>query len=88
VENEWSEQFADVLAQAQVEGRPYSPTWYSGSSWDSFGSSGFASSLGDSFSGAIASSSTPPGDSSAFGGGGGGGGSSGGGGGGGGGSGW
>jgi len=84
VENEWSEQFADVLARAQVDGRPYSPTWYSGGSWDHFGSSEFASSLGSSFAGAIASSSSPPGSSSGSGGGG----SSGGGGGGGGGSGW
>ncbi|MBM4274382.1 MAG: DUF2207 domain-containing protein [Deltaproteobacteria bacterium] len=84
VENEWSQQFADVLARAQVDGRAYSPSWYSGGSWDHFGSSGFASSLGDSFSGAIASSSSPPGSDSGSGGGG----SSGGGGGGGGGSGW
>ncbi len=84
VENEWSEQFAQVLAQAAVAGRGYSPNWYSGRSWDSTGTSGFADSLGSSFSGAIASSSTAPGSSSGSGGGG----SSGGGGGGGGGSGW
>lgn len=84
VENEWSEQFADVLARAGVDGRSYSTTWYSGSSWDHFGSSGFASSLGDSFSGAIAAASSPPGSDSGSGGGG----FSGGGGGGGGGSGW
>jgi uncharacterized membrane protein YgcG len=84
VENEWTEQFADVLAQAQADGQPYSPAWYSGRSWDRFGSSGFVSSLGNSFAGAIAASSSPPGSSSGSGGGG----SSGGGGGGGGGSGW
>jgi len=84
VENEWSEQFADVLAQSAVAGRGYSPHWYSGRSWDSTGTSGFADSLGSSFSGAIASSSSAPGSSSGSGGGG----SSGGGGGGGGGSGW
>ena len=84
LEQEWSEQFSDVLAQAGTNGATYSPAWYSGSSWSDLGASGFTSSLGSSFSGAISSSSTAPGSSS----GGGGGGSSGGGGGGGGGGGW
>jgi uncharacterized membrane protein YgcG len=84
VENEWSEQFAEVLARAQVDGRPYSPSWYSGRSWDATGVSGFSDSLGGSFASAISSSSSAPGSSSGSGGGG----SSGGGGGGGGGSGW
>jgi uncharacterized membrane protein YgcG len=84
VENEWSEQFAEVLAQAQVDGQPYSPSWYQGSSWNRLGGSGFADSLGGAFATAIASSASPPGSSSGSGGGG----SSGGGGGGGGGSGW
>jgi uncharacterized membrane protein YgcG len=84
VENEWSEQFAEVLAQAQVDGQPYSPSWYSGRSWDISGVSGFSDSLGSSFASAISSSSSAPGSSSGSGGGG----SSGGGGGGGGGSGW
>ncbi len=84
VENEWSEQFADVLARAQVDGQSYSPIWYRGSSWDSFRASRFADSLGGAFAGAIASASSPPGSSSGSGGGG----FSGGGGGGGGGSGW
>ena len=84
VEQEWAEQFADVLAQAGQKGATYSPAWYSGSNWSTLGATGFASSLGSSFSGAISSSSTAPGSSS----GGGGGGSSGGGGGGGGGGGW
>lgn len=84
VENEWSEQFAEVLARAQVDGQPYSPTWYHGRSWDGFRASRFADSLGGAFAGAIASASSPPGSSSGSGGGG----SSGGGGGGGGGSGW
>jgi uncharacterized membrane protein len=84
VENAWSEQFAEVLAQAGTEAQPYSPTWYSGSSWDSSRTSSFSDSLGSSFAGAISSSSTAPGSSSGSGGGG----SSGGGGGGGGGSGW
>jgi uncharacterized membrane protein YgcG len=84
VENAWSEQFAEVLAKAGTETQPYSPTWYSGSSWDSSHTSRFSDSLGSSFAGAISSSSSPPGSSSGSGGGG----SSGGGGGGGGGSGW
>jgi uncharacterized membrane protein YgcG len=79
VEVQWTEQFAEVLAQAGVA---YSPTWYSGSSWDSFGSSSFASDLGSSFSEAISSASSPPGSGSGFGGGGGSGGGGGGGGGG------
>lgn len=83
VENQWSEQFADVLAQAG-RGSDYSPTWYAGNNWHSLGASGMAHNLGSSFSSAISSSSSPPGSSS----GGGGGGSSGGGGGGGGGGGW
>jgi uncharacterized membrane protein YgcG len=84
VENEWSEQFAEVLAQAQVESRTYSPTWYSGSSWGSLSPSSFSDTLGSSFADAISSASIPPGSSSWSGGGG----FSGGGGGGGGGSGW
>jgi uncharacterized membrane protein YgcG len=84
VENEWSEQFAETLAQAQVDGKPYSPSWYSGHSWDVCRASGFSDSLGSTFASAISSSSSAPGSSSGSGGGG----SSGGGGGGGGGSGW
>jgi uncharacterized membrane protein YgcG len=84
VENEWSEQFAEVLAQAQGAGQPYSPAWYRGSTWDGFRPARFADNLGGAFAGAIASASSPPGSSSGSGGGG----SSGGGGGGGGGSGW
>jgi hypothetical protein len=84
VENEWSEQFAEVLAKAQVDGQSYSPSWYQGSSWNSLGTSDFADSLGGAFAAAIASSAVAPGSSSGSGGGG----SSGGGGGGGGGSGW
>jgi len=83
VENAWSEQFAKVLAQAQIEHR-YSPTWYSGRPWHTHGATGLASSLGSAFSSTISSSSSPPGSSSGSGGGG----SSGGGGGGGGGGGW
>ncbi len=88
VEQAWSEQFAGVLSRAAASpagsDRHYSPRWYSGRGFASRGVTDFASSLGGSFSGAIASSSTAPGSSSGSGGGG----SSGGGGGGGGGSGW
>jgi uncharacterized membrane protein YgcG len=84
VENAWSEQFSEVLAQAGTETQPYTPIWYSGSSWDRFNTSQFSDSLGSSFASAISSSSSAPGSSSGSGGGG----SSGGGGGGGGGSGW
>jgi uncharacterized membrane protein YgcG len=83
VEHEWSEQFASVLAAAASDGA-YRPSWYAGRSWRTGDMSGFASSLGKSFTGAISSASTAPGSSSGSGGGG----FSGGGGGGGGGGGW
>jgi len=79
VENEWCEQFAEVLDKAG-----YAPDWYQGSSWRSLGSGGLSDSLGSSLSASLSASSSPPGSSSGSGGGG----SSGGGGGGGGGSGW
>ncbi len=82
VEQEWCEQFADVLAAARAENR-YTNTWYTGTSFTTGGAAGLASSLA-TMSSSISSSSSPPGSSS----GGGGGGSSGGGGGGGGGGGW
>ncbi len=81
VEQEWSEQFSDILAQATREGE-YSPSWYSGH--HHFSTTSLASSLGSSLAASISSSSTAPGSSSGSGGGG----SSGGGGGGGGGGGW
>jgi len=84
VENDWNEQFADVLAGASADpaaGRHHhTPSWYSGRT----PFTGLASSLGHSFTGAVAASSSAPGSSSGSGGGG----SSGGGGGGGGGGGW
>ncbi|TNF49087.1 DUF2207 domain-containing protein, partial [bacterium] len=84
VDQEWAEQFSDVLAQAAREGQGYSPSWYRGPGWSHSHPGKFTSSLGSSLGAAIASSSTAPGSSSGFGGGG----SSGGGGGGGGGGGW
>ncbi len=83
IEQQWGEQFADVLAAANTEGRTYSPGWYHGH--DHITNLGdFSSSFTSSFNQAISSSSTAPGSSSGSGGGG----SSGGGGGGGGGGGW
>ncbi len=84
VENQWSSQFVKVLAVGPEESNGWSPSWYSGKSWSGLDTAGFASGLGSSFSGAIASSSSAPGSSSGSSGGG----SSGGGGGGGGGGGW
>jgi hypothetical protein len=87
VEQAWSEQFDGVLAaagQAPGGGNGYRPHWYSGNHFHGGHVGDFASSLGSSFSGAIAAASSAPGSSSGSGGGG----FSGGGGGGGGGSGW
>ena len=83
VENDWNDQFADVLAKAAVDpasGHSRTPSWYNGRT----PFSGLAASLGGSFAGAVSASSSAPGSSSGSGGGG----SSGGGGGGGGGGGW
>lgn len=49
VEQEWSEQFAQVLDQAGTE--PYQPSWYAGRSWSSRGYGGLASSLSGALSG-------------------------------------
>jgi uncharacterized membrane protein YgcG len=84
VENQWSEQFSEVLAQAAAAGQAYAPTWYEGNSWNSHKFASFADSLGTSLSDSISAAATPPSSSSGSGGGG----FSGGGGGGGGGSGW
>ncbi len=84
VEQQWSDKFAAVLAAAAVDGQSYHPGWYRGGGFDVSRVGGFASGLGSSLSGAVASSSSAPGSSSGSGGGG----SSGGGGGGGGGGGW
>lgn len=87
VEQDWANKFSGVLSSAGTapgsSGSAYTPSFYSGSSWDSFSGAGFASSFGSSLTSAISSSSSAPGS-----GGGGGSGGSGGGGGGGGGGGW
>jgi uncharacterized membrane protein len=86
VEEQWTEQFSDVLSTASRAegGTRYHPGWYSGKTWDSSRMGSFAGSVGSSLSRAISASSMVPGSRS----GGGGGGSSGGGGGGGGGGSW
>jgi uncharacterized membrane protein len=84
VDQQWSEQFAEVLAAIRnPDGSSYSPSWYSGK-WSSSNLSRATRGLSSGLSSAVGSSVSPPGSSS----GGGGGGSSGGGGGGGGGGGW
>lgn len=82
VEHEWAQQFAQVFARLKDQGVQYAPAWYYGSTLTNFTPTAFASSVGNTFSGVVASSATPPGSSSGAGG------SSGGGGGGGGGGGW
>ncbi len=66
VEQQWTEQFADVLSAASHPGggAGYQPRWYAGSTWDSSRMSGFAGSVGSSLSSAISSSSTAPGSGS------------------------
>jgi uncharacterized membrane protein YgcG len=88
-ENEWNAKFAAVLAAAAAAGVATSPSWYSGSNWDTGNMGSFTDSIGSSLATSTSSASVAPGSSSSSGGGfSGGGGSSGGGGGGGGGSGW
>jgi uncharacterized membrane protein len=83
VEQAWANKFSGVLAAAGTvpggSGSGYTPSFYSGSSWNSFSGAGFASAFGSSLTSAISSSLSAPGSSS----GGGSGGSNGGGGGGG-----
>jgi hypothetical protein len=87
VEQAWGNKFSGILAATGTtpgsSGSAYTPSFYSGSSWNSFSGAGFASSFGSSLTSAISSSSSAPGSN-----GGGGSGGSGGGGGGGGGGGW
>ncbi|MCF6225145.1 MAG: DUF2207 domain-containing protein, partial [Xanthomonadales bacterium] len=92
VQNDWSDQFKNKLAQALTDGGRqtaiYNPAWYNGYQANSVGQMGFLSNMGDTLgtqlSSAVTQSSSPPGSSSGSGGGG----FSGGGGGGGGGGGW
>lgn len=93
VQNDWSDNFKNKLAQALTDGsgsavNTYSPAWYNGYQISNLGQLGFLSNMGDTLgsqlSSAVTHSSSPPGSSSGSGGGG----FSGGGGGGGGGGGW
>ena len=88
VEQDWAEKFSSILGTAGAApgntAPVYAPSFYSGSSWNGFSGTNFASSFSGSLTSAISSSATAPGSA----GGGGGGGGSGGGGGGGGGGGW
>ena len=85
VEQQWAERFARIFATIRgPNDTQWQPSWYHGSSWNSFDISRSTSSVSSSLGSAISSSATPPGSASS----GGGGGFSGGGGGGGGGGGW
>ncbi len=81
VEHQWAQQFAEVFARLDNRGVKYAPLWYYGS-LTHFSANDFASTVGKSFTGAVAAASTPPGSGSGFSGGGSGGGGGGGGGGG------
>jgi hypothetical protein len=85
VEKQWSQQFAPLFEKMREAGHPYVFVWFTGTDFDAFAASSFASNLSNSISSSVISSSqTVPGSSSGSGGRG----SSGGGGGGGGGGGW
>jgi uncharacterized membrane protein YgcG len=89
VENQWSEQFANVLAKSGQRYETYEPRWYSGRSWRSGRDIDFGRRIAVALPAAILAAATPPGSSDSGGSSGSsGGGSSGGGGGGGGGGGW
>lgn len=84
VEQAWAEKFSGVLGaagQAPAGNGAYCPAWYSGSSWNGMGVTGFAGAMSGAFSSAISSSAAAPGSSAGGGGGSGGGGGGGGGGG-------
>jgi len=91
VEQEWSEQFTEILAAASIapdnRNTAYRPAWYVGKDWKN--ATAFSAAMGGQLNSAISSSSVPPGSTSgSSSSGSSGGGSSGGGGGGGGGGGW
>jgi len=84
VEQDWAEKFSGVLAGAgnapASSGYVYAPSFYSGSEWNGFTGTGFASAFSNSLTSAISSSSAAPGSAGRGGGSGGGGGGGGGGG--------
>lgn len=62
VEKVWCERFVGASGQSAKGGMlDYSPAWYSGPGWDPITAANFATSLGNSFSSAIAISTRPPG---------------------------
>jgi uncharacterized membrane protein len=87
VEQAWAVKFSGVLGAArqapdsEAGSTVYAPSFYSGSNWNAFSGSSFASGFTDSFTSAISSSASAPGSSDGGGGGSGGGGGGGGGGG-------
>ncbi|HWQ21154.1 MAG TPA: DUF2207 domain-containing protein, partial [Clostridia bacterium] len=65
VEQQWSENFADVLERTDASGEPiYQPAWFSGDALRSTGFSTLGSSLSGAFASSIAASSVAPGTSS------------------------
>lgn len=78
VENQWGEQFNEVLKKASTATQGYSPVWYSGSSFNTANLAVFPafinSSIGNALASASVSSSASSGGGSSGGGGGGGGG--------------
>ena len=69
LEQQWAEQFAEMLQKAASAGPEYpyarySPRWYSGRSWNVTTLTVFTTSLGKSFTHAISSSAHAPGTTS------------------------
>ena len=65
VEQDWANKFSGILSAGRTtpggSGSGYTPSFYSGSSLNSFRGAGFASAFGSSLTGAISSSSSAPG---------------------------
>src|SRR5262249_32823999 len=68
-ENEWNAKFAAVLAAAAAAGVATTPSWYSGSNWNTRNMGSFTNSVGSSLAAATTAALTPPGSSSSSGGG-------------------
>ncbi|MFA5008635.1 MAG: DUF2207 domain-containing protein [Candidatus Omnitrophota bacterium] len=68
VEQQWAQNFSDVLERASSQPQGYKPSWYTGTLYG-INSANFALSLSAGFSSAISSSATSPGSSSGSGGG-------------------
>ncbi len=70
VENQWSEQFDDILKAASADGADYHPSWYHGTRWHGVRTGAFVGSLSSAMASSVASAATAPGSSSGVGGGG------------------